>query len=227
MVQKKDTISYTEFIRGKYDVNNLKYLYMLFGSMTTTEKEQLNELDFKSIWNNLWTNVDTDSKFQREYNKSAEKFYKLKTGFIMARLDGTLQTINVDHLVKTSQCITEQEWEFPKGRRKLHESDIDCSVREFFEEAGLQENIFVHDFNKQYEETFQGTNSVRYRNIYYIAQYVGDTSLLRFDADNINQVKEVRDVGWFSYNDVIRNISNRNSEKIELFKRVNNIIKKI
>ena len=49
MIQKKDTISYIEFIRGKYDINNLSYLIMLFSKMTYQENYQLNTLDFKDI----------------------------------------------------------------------------------------------------------------------------------------------------------------------------------
>ena len=222
MIQKKDTISYIEFIRGKYDINNLSYLILLFSKMTYQEKHQLNTQHFKEIWGNLWSNTSNDSKFQREYNRSLQKFDKIKTGFMLACLDGTMKFVDIKYLFSISPFISEQEWEFPKGRRKLHESDIDCSVREFCEEVGLYDRIFVHDLNKQYEEIFQGSNNIRYRNIYYIAQFIGDETQIKFDCTNLQQVKEVRDVGWFSYNDVIGNI--KSPEKLELFKRVNNVI---
>ena len=147
-------------------------------------------------------------------------------GFILARIDGTIQHVDIEYLLSVSPSIDEQEWEFPKGRRKLHESDIDCSIREFCEEVGLYDHIFIHDLHKQYEEIFQGSNNIRYRNIYYIAQFIGDETLIKFDCNNLQQVKEVRDVGWFSYNQVIRNMNNKCPEKIELFKRVNSVIRK-
>lgn len=226
MIQKKDTISYIEFIRGKYDINNLSYLIMLFSNMTYQEKQQLNTHDFKKIWGNLWSNTSNDSKFQKEYNRSLQKFNKIKKGFMLARIDGSIQHVDIKYLLSVTPNIAEQEWEFPKGRRKLHESDIDCSIREFCEEVGLYERIFIHDLNKQYEEIFQGSNNVRYRNIYYIAQFIREETLIKFDCNNSQQVKEVRDVGWFSYDEVIKSMNNKSPEKIELFKRVNSIIRK-
>lgn len=226
MIQKKDTISYIEFIRGKYDINNLNYLKMLFSSMTHKEKRDLDTLDFREIWGNLWSSASNDSKFQREYHKSVQKFNRLKAGFTLAKLDGSLQFVDIKHLINISSSTSEQEWEFPKGRRKLHESDIDCSIREFCEEVGLSERIFIHDVNKQYEEIFQGSNNIRYRNIYYIAQFIGDESLIKFDSSNAQQVKEVRDVSWFSYAEVLRNMNRKAPEKVELFKRINSIILK-
>jgi len=226
MIQKKDTISYIEFIRGKYDINNLNYLKMLFSSMTHKEKRDLDTLDFREIWGNLWSSASNDSKFQREYHKSVQKFNILKTGFMLAKLDGSLQFVDIKHLINISSSTSEQEWEFPKGRRKLHESDIDCSVREFCEEVGLSEHIFIHDVNKKYEEIFQGSNNIRYRNIYYIARFIGDESLIKFDSSNAQQVKEVRDVSWFSYAEVLKNMNKKAPEKVELFKRINSIILK-
>jgi len=194
--------------------------------MTYQEKQQLNTQEFNEIWSNLWTNTSNDAKFQREYTRSLQKFNTIKSGFLLARIDGTIQRVDIEYLLNVSSNTDEQEWEFPKGRRKLHESDIDCSIREFCEEVGLYDRAFIHDLNKQYEEIFQGSNNVRYRNIYYIAQFIGDETLIKFDSNNLQQVKEVRDVGWFSYNQVIKNINNKSPEKIELFKRVNSVIRK-
>ena len=34
------------------------------------------------------------------------------------------------------------EWGFPKGRRNMHESDLDCAKREFEEETGIDESFY-------------------------------------------------------------------------------------
>jgi len=227
MIQKKDTISYTEFIRGKYEVSNLNYLIMLFSHMTEEEKQQIMTLSFKELWNKLWINNFVDAKFLKEYNKSQDKFCRLKYGFQFKRVDGTLLFINIKYINDNSGNMLEQEWEFPKGRRKLHETDVDCSIREFREEVGLREEILIHDNSKQFEEIFQGSNNIRYRNIYYIAEFLGHSDSVKFDSNNGLQVKEVRDVKLFSYDEVLSNIEiSENSEKKELFKRLHNIIKK-
>jgi 8-oxo-dGTP pyrophosphatase MutT (NUDIX family) len=226
MIQKKDTISYTEFIRGKYEINNLQYMKWLFDSMTIEEKKNLLSLSFSDLWKNLWNHTSENNKFQKEFNKSQSKFAKLRNGFYMALKDKTIQFINIEVLIANSKNEKEQEWEFPKGRRKLYESDLKCSIREFEEEVGIGEKIVVHDTGKQFEETFSGSNNIRYRNIYYIAQYFGDASLVKFDKSNAQQAKEVRDVKWFTYDEVLQIIKNNNYEKRELFKRINTIIHK-
>ena len=136
-----------------------------------------------------------------------------------------MQFINLEYIIHNSTSILEQEWEFPKGRRKLHENDLSCAIREFEEEVGIRERIVIHDSYKQFEEIFQGSNNIRYRNIYYLSQYIGDATLVKFDSSNEQQAKEVRNVKWFSYDEVLNNIKS-NDEKKELFKRINTIVHK-
>jgi len=229
MIQKKDTISYTEFLRGKYEINNLQYMKLLLSKMTNDEKEKLLNRSFSDLWRMLWNHgSDCGNRFQKEFNKSLLKFNKLKTGFYMSLKDKSIQYINMDVLIANSGvALDEQEWEFPKGRRKLCESDLNCALREFEEEVGIGQKIVVHDTFKQFEETFTGSNGIRYRNVYYIAQYFGDASSIRFDATNAQQAKEVRDVRWFSYDEALSRVKqSTNCEKRELFKRVNNLVHK-
>jgi len=229
MIQKKDTISYTEFLRGKYEINNLQYMKLLLGMMTKEEKDKLLNRNFNDLWKLLWSHgSENGNRFQKEYNKSLNKFNKLKMGFYMSLKDKSIQFINLEVLIANSgEALPEQEWEFPKGRRKLCESDLSCALREFEEEVGIGQKIVIHDTFKQFEETFTGSNGIRYRNIYYIAQYVGDASSVRFDATNAQQAKEVRDVRWFSYEEALARVRHStNHEKRELFKRVNSLVHK-
>ena len=43
-----------------------------------------------------------------------------------------------DIIKKSTTKWTTPEWGFPKGRRNLKESNLDCSRREFMEETGLE-----------------------------------------------------------------------------------------
>lgn len=233
MIQKKDSLCYTEFLRGKYEINNLKYMGSLFDQMTMEEKQRVLTLEFSVLWKQLWNHIEQNAmnngngKFQKEYNKSYAKFCRLKTGFYMERKDGTVQMVDLKTLIANSGSILEQQWEFPKGRRKLHESDVNCAMREFYEEVGIKENIVLYDSHKQFEEIFQGSNGIRYRNVFYIAQFIGDMKSLKFDSTNQQQAKEVRDVNWFTYDEALKKINvSRNPEKRELFKRINTIVHK-
>jgi len=227
MIQRKDSLCYIEFLRGKYRLDNIKYLCNLFKYITLNEKKFINKNNFDILWKKLWKDYDIN-KFKKEYIQSKKKFDKLKEGFIYND-----ELINFDYIIKNSEnnikIYNETEWEFPKGRRNLNEQNIKCAIREFEEESGLiKENIKLVN-NKSYEEIYIAVNNVRYRHIYYLAKCVkfDDNTFNLFNPENKIQIKEVRDVKWLNYNNVIDNIRSIYIERIELFKRVTKIIKKL
>jgi 8-oxo-dGTP pyrophosphatase MutT (NUDIX family) len=54
MVQRKDSLCYVEFIRGKYSLNNKEYLMKLFSHMTEEERVKLGSSSFEALWNFMW-----------------------------------------------------------------------------------------------------------------------------------------------------------------------------
>ena len=51
MIRRRNTIGFVEFLRGKYTLDNYKYILSIFSIMTTDEREQIlistfNELGF-------------------------------------------------------------------------------------------------------------------------------------------------------------------------------------
>jgi 8-oxo-dGTP pyrophosphatase MutT (NUDIX family) len=156
----------------------------------------------------------------------------LKNGFyIYDKNDKTnVQLINIEILIGLcgDNCIEEQEWEFPKGRRKLGEKDFNCAVREFREESTVHSpELHFFDSSKFFDEVYFSMNKTRYRNVYYIAKFNsknGKRGL--FDKSNNLQTKEVRDVQWIPFETILDKFKHRNLEKIELIKHVNDVIKK-
>ena len=72
MIQRKDSISYIEFIRGKYELNNPKYIIQLFNHCSAQEKEFLANQSFDEIWDKLWINTSNQSeRIKSEYKKSS------------------------------------------------------------------------------------------------------------------------------------------------------------
>jgi 8-oxo-dGTP pyrophosphatase MutT (NUDIX family) len=225
MIQRKDSLCYIEFMRGKYKVNDVNYLSKLFKFITTKEKNKILENDFDTLWKDLWKEYDIN-KFKKEYIQSKRKFDKIKNGFDIREL-----LINFDYLIKNSynnnDLYNQTEWEFPKGRRNLNEHNIKCAVREFEEESGLSKNKIKLISNKSYEEIYIAVNKVRYRHIYYLAKCNNiKNNINLFNPNNKIQIKEVKDVKWLNYNSVISNIRNIYIERIELFKRISKIINK-
>tara|TARA_B000000477_G_scaffold124220_1_gene131241 strand:+ start:1723 stop:2550 length:828 start_codon:yes stop_codon:yes gene_type:complete len=207
MIQRKDSLSFMEFIRGKYDTNDILYITKLINYMTNSEKTLLLTYNFDNIWNYAWS--QNNVKHTNEYIESKRKYNFLCDNNIL------LSIANI------SNNNYEQEWGFPKGRRKLKESDLDCAIREFCEETRLSKKDFnIINELEQFEEIFYGTNKILYKHVYYISKIINEVELI-IDNTCLEQVREIRDLKWFTYNEVINHIKSYNTERLELFKESN------
>lgn len=211
MIQRKNSLAFMEFIKGNYKSNDLDTVKWLINSMTKDEQSLLHVKTFDSIWETIWLQSN---------NKNTKEYTDAKTNFDSLQRSNTLHTI----LDTTTEYIEESEWGFPKGRKKQHENDIDCAMREFTEET--QFDIKKVEFLKiePFSEIFYGTNNVLYCHTYYIAELTTNMNIPEFNTSCIQQVREIRDIQWMTYNDVIKHINKHNTERLELFKKVNNTI---
>jgi len=227
MIQRKDSMSYVEFVRGNYNIRNKNYIIHLFERMTDKEREFLKNNTFTGVWNNLWVDNHRNNSF---YKTTKEKFNMMKNGYYVKNQTGNKILFGIDYILEMHPSIvTEQEWEFPKGRRKLGEKDFQCAIREFSEESGIKSRELIFgDTSKYFEEVYLSTNKLRYRTVYFIAKHYSNMYQNKplFDTNDIHQAKEVRDVKWLSHTEVHEKLKTRSSEKHEMFKLVNDYISK-
>lgn len=217
MIQRKDSLSFMEFVRGKYNADDYGYLKQLIEYMTDNEKQMILNYTFDQIWNYTWCQTSsTNFKQTKEYSDSKAKFeHNISNNFFK----------NIVSINGTKNNDTEQEWGFPKGRKKIKEADIDCAIREFCEETQLsKEDIQINKDVIPFQEIFFGTNNVLYKHVYYIAKIIKDDAEILIDNNCLEQVREVRALRWFSYNEVLNHIKKHNIERIKIFKKAHNII---
>lgn len=173
MVQRKFSLCFVEFVRGNYSLQNRAYIMRLFWNMTESERMALLSGPFRRVWDSFWQTTDTEIApcFLREYNKSSYQYNQLRKGYWLRRGSAPLHFFNLaSALINTHVIHPEPEWGFPKGRRNINESDIDCALREFAEETALNTSgIALSKDIKPVEETFFGINRVNYRHTYYVA----------------------------------------------------------
>jgi 8-oxo-dGTP pyrophosphatase MutT (NUDIX family) len=150
MIRRKDSMSFTEFMRGKYDQEDPDYVARLIKNMTLKEQANVASETFEILWRYLWG----EDRMSTDFAISREKFNRLdRYGLVRDNLSE----------------YTEPEWGFPKGRRARGESDLDCALREFAEETNVPRNAFIVLKNIILEETFTGLNGIRYRHVYFVA----------------------------------------------------------
>jgi 8-oxo-dGTP pyrophosphatase MutT (NUDIX family) len=219
MICRKDTLGYVEFIRGKYNIENYKYIYSIFGIMTRKERLGLLENDFDTLWNKLWMNKNL-SNYHNEYETSKKKFNILKKGIIVDKETRKYLDLSVlNNEVKIN--YEKPEWGFPKGRRNLRENDIECAKREFKEETLIKEE----EYNMIEEigpltEIFLGTNNIRYKHVYYIAESNNDR-VIQVDKTNFQQISEISDIKWLDFEEAYNSIRIYNKEKRDLLNKLN------
>ena len=210
MIQRKNSLSFMEFIKGNYQVMNTDYVRRLMMSMTKKEHDMLLSKSFEEIWDNIW--------FQSN-NKNTKEYVDATNNFQVLTKSNTLQNILNSHI----GCIEEPEWGFPKGRKKQNETDIECSLREFNEETQFcTSQIAIKNMKAPYIEMFYGTNNVLYKHTYFLAEFIeeSESEIPSFNMACIQQIREIGDIKWFTSNQVLTHINSFNEERIELFRKI-------
>ena len=170
------------------------------------------------IWNRLWINLNNSKTKQNEFKRVTKKLNFLISGVKDHQgNEYTLQSLLND----ITPYRTSPEWGFPKGRRDLKETEIECSIREFKEETNIVENnIIIFKNIKPLEEIFTGSNGLTYKHIYYLAQLKNNTHVY-LNSKNIIQKSEIGDIKLCSNSEVLQKLEKQNKERILLFNKIN------
>jgi 8-oxo-dGTP pyrophosphatase MutT (NUDIX family) len=150
MIRRKDSMSFAEFMRGKYEPDDIPYISTLVKNMTLKEQAMIATETFETLWRMLWGDDRTSS----EFTMSRDRFNQLD---------------RIQLMRENLSTYTEPEWGFPKGRRMRGEPDLACAIREFGEETNIPREAYVLLKNIILEETFIGLNGVPYRHVYFVA----------------------------------------------------------
>ena len=89
MIERKNTIAYTEFMRGRYNTDNINYIKLLFKRFSNREREKIiSQKNFDILWKELWCDLSTiNNKIKKEYYISKSKFSKLDILSIINSID--------------------------------------------------------------------------------------------------------------------------------------------
>jgi 8-oxo-dGTP pyrophosphatase MutT (NUDIX family) len=200
MIQRKNSLGYLEFIRGRYDETNNQNINYIFEQMTQNEIHDILTKDFDFLWNDLWdVNNIKNKNHYKEYMTSRQKFYELK-----------LNKSDIINNLKPKYLYN--EWGFPKGRRELYESDIICAIREFEEETNIKENMYnLLESCSKIKENLVGTNGVNYLHNYFLA-ILNTDKINNIDSTN----REIGNIKVMTYNECIENIRPYHINKLKI-----------
>jgi ADP-ribose pyrophosphatase YjhB (NUDIX family) len=214
MIQRKNTLGYTELIRGKYNKDE-KYLQRLVDRMTLNEKKNLLEMDFFNLWNSMWYGKYYTNRY--EYNASRLKFEKLKVEGIIEKL---VKNSNTQYLTP--------EWGFPKGRLNKNEMKLECAIREMKEETNIGPNNYNIIKNiKVQTEIHNNYQDKFFINKYYIAKLDSNIKNIIFNTSlTQSQEKEVNQIGLFKYSECMELIRDYDVQRKEIIQNIYNLFLK-
>ena len=199
MICRRHTFGYVEFIRACYEAHSTSYVKQLLMEMTIHERTKIQTFTFKELWLDLWQQKTT--YYNHEYVTALNAFNRLMDSNMCKELLRTL----------ADSVWTTPEWGFPKGKRNVSESPMQCAVREMQEESGLMYNQGYKEVERnssvptQVTEIFKSTDKRIYRHVYYIYTHRGVVDYV-FNEKNRMQMREVSDISWFTYTECLAHI---------------------
>lgn len=213
LIQRKNSLGYLEFMRGRYDENNNENITYLFEQMTQVEIDDIMKKDFDLLWTELWDENNIRNKnHHKEYIVSKQKFYELRLN-------------KLDYINQIKPIFNFNEWGFPKGRREPYESDLVCAVREFEEETNLKENDYTILENcKKIKENLVGTNGINYLHNYFLALLSNSHCHNIEECINKSNSREIGDIKYLDYDECISLIRPYHLNKIKIINVIYTLI---
>ena len=205
MIRRKDSMSFAEFMRGKYEVDNLDYIGTLFKNMTLKEQSLLVCEPFETVWRQLWG----EDRNSSDYLVSRDKYNQIDRLALM---------------VNNLSPYTEPEWGFPKGRRTRGESDLNCAIREFNEETNIPREAYVVLRNIILEETFMGLNGIQYRHVYFVAILKHPEMINLNQKFTTMQRREISGIGWKTFDEADALIRPHHIERQGMLNQLRSVI---
>lgn len=157
IAQRRDTIEYIDFIRGKFvDINEVRPELM-------TPDERRKILKFRDNFECLWVDL-----MCKRFNPNDKKYEYAKQIF-----DNNIEHLNNVFGGHKIGYEHQTSWGFPKGRKNVGETNFVCALREFYEETKIQLwNIRGRDCSNALiiNENYIGTDGKEYSTECYVCE---------------------------------------------------------
>lgn len=205
MIRRKDSMSFAEFMRGKYDPEDTDYVATLMRNMTLKEQVLIATEPFETLWRLLWG----DDRSSPDFQSSRERFNQLnRIALMRANLS----------------VYMEPEWGFPKGRRMRGETDLDCALREFHEETNVSREAYCVIHNIRLEETFMGLNGIRYRHVYFVALLTNPGLVDLKQKFTPMQRREISGIAWKTFDEAEGLVRPHHVERMAMIEELRSVI---
>ena len=228
LICRRNTIGFVQFIRGQYINSDINYIQTLFNVMSDYEINIIknNMFDFENLWEYLWLDKfysNSNDRIRKDRLSSEKKFNIIRNGIP----NNNKEIINTEFFINNkTQFYSEPEWEFPKGRRNINESESETALREFKEETGIEkEDISFVEDKPMFSEQYKSYDNVDYNNQYFLVYLEKEVNEFIISPDKKEQYTEVSKIEFHTLEEALSLIRDYCPYKISLLKKIDYYIK--
>lgn len=217
LIKKRYSYHYFSFVMGHYKKTDVEYILYLFDNMSYSEKIDILSMQFSQMWYRIWLNnpeksyniteIYTNTNFS--YTPLANRYSPSEINKIYrerkSRFEKNFLVDNGEKLrsIITHSADSEILWEMPKGGKNdpvnnVYETNIDCAIREFYEETSINSSKFRILYNvKPLVDSYIDEDTI-YKTVFYIAALTpGNENLVpKIDFRHFEQITEVEQIRW-------------------------------
>ena len=154
VAKRRYTYAYIEFLFRKHHSERQNLVH----DMTSKEIAQLLTYKFERLWEDYHLESYSDAN-EESYTKYAHDLFIESMKKYRIKL---LRSLDVPRGNENKKLI----WEFPKGKKNYFKQGLECALREFKEETGIDTKNFV-SINGAYLENYKGDDERPYSTMLY------------------------------------------------------------
>jgi 8-oxo-dGTP pyrophosphatase MutT (NUDIX family) len=162
VAKRRYTYSYIEFLFSKRE----RERRVLINNMTHREISQILGYKLERLWEDIYLEPFSYFSFKHSWKHSSFRRYMIEVFKESKRKYGEdlIATLSKE----SGNEDTKSPWEFPKGKPNKGETGLECALREFKEETGIDTRIFVRTAEEFFIENYIGEDDgVIYNSVLY------------------------------------------------------------
>ncbi len=244
MIKKRYSYHFFNFVFGRYKPNDTKYLQHLFDNMSFAEKIDIIGMNFENMWYRIWLNnptkhfdisdvydyINGNKLTKPKHNMSSadkyKSFFQKKNKFEKNFMGDSGKKLRS---IINNSSDAELTWEMPKGGKQDNETNIDCAIREFYEETSIASNKYkiLYDVGPIIDTIVE--EDTIYQHCYYLAVVREGVNIFpKINFNNFEQISEIEQLRWISIADIefLKMSRSEHSRLLRLASRVVKFFKK-
>lgn len=216
LIKRRMTYHFYSFVMGHYHIReNDQFLKYLFDNMTVSEKLDILNMNFDTIWYRAWLyNPEKDYRvYSRMLGKQSHFLPNWRTSSVAftyknyrkkkAKFDTAFgkNPNRLRQLLHQSQNV-EALWDIPKGRVEVGETHLDTAIREFYEETAIPASSYYIDPSIPPVVHTYKDQDVVYVNTFYVALLRNPNWTPRLNFSSGSQMCETEYMKWVSMTEI-------------------------